>query len=302
MKNELPLVTVVIASYHHLAFLEEAVASVREQDYPSDKVELIIMDDASKDGSQDWIRKNQSKYNYTFVLRQKNRGLANNLNSALMMAHGSYFCVLASDDKWRSNKLSMQVAFLEERKDLVGVSGNAVKIDKNGDIYPDKYQRICPNGEWGFAEIMVRKHRLPTVNLVLRTDALKNAGGYNGKFKAEDHYILLRLSSVGGKFALLPEIMGEYRIHGSNTFSKALVMFNDLNAQLAEYKDHHLYTAAVKALRRVYFEQLSREHKMKALSILPDVIGSSKLFYKGVLHLLTPKSIMRYRQQQLVQS
>jgi alpha-1,3-rhamnosyltransferase len=277
---------VVIASYNHLAFLEEAVASVREQDYPSDKVELIIMDDASKDGSQDWIRNNQSKYNYTFVLRQKNRGLANNLNSALMMAHGSYFCVLASDDKWRSNKLSMQVAFLEERKDLVGVSGNAVKIDKNGEIYPDKYQRICPSGEWGFSEIMVRKHRLPTVNLLLRTVALKNAGGYNGKFKAEDHYILLRLSSLGGKFALLPEIMGEYRIHGSNTFSKALVM----------------YSAAVKALRRVYFEQLSREHKMKALSILPDVIGSSKLFYKGVLHLLTPKSIMRYRQQQLVQS
>lgn len=300
MNNQLPLVTVVIASYNHLSFIDQAVSSVRKQTYPAERIELIIMDDCSSDGSQEWIRSNASKYNYNFVLRSANKGLAHNLNAALMMSNGEYFCVLASDDYWAPEKLEKQIEFMQNHPELAGCSSNALRVNKDGVVFDPKHQRISDPGQWGFEDVMQRKHRLPTVNLLLKTETLKKSGGYNSKYKAEDHYIILKLSSQGGKFALLKDVHGYYRIHGNNTFSKTNIMYKDLLAQLQEYKDHRLFNTGIKSLRRVYFDLLSRENKLLALSLIPKIDWNNKLFFRGIIHLATPKPIIRYRNKLLL--
>ena len=55
----MPRISVVIPSYNHARFIEEAIASVVNQSYSD--LELIVVDDGSSDGSPDLIRKALSK-------------------------------------------------------------------------------------------------------------------------------------------------------------------------------------------------------------------------------------------------
>ena len=55
----MPRISVIIPSYNHARFIEEAIASVLDQSYFD--IELIVVDDGSSDGSSDLIRKALSK-------------------------------------------------------------------------------------------------------------------------------------------------------------------------------------------------------------------------------------------------
>lgn len=53
MKNEFPLVTIMIATYNSERILEKPLAAIRNQDYPQDRIEILIIDGGSEDGTRD---------------------------------------------------------------------------------------------------------------------------------------------------------------------------------------------------------------------------------------------------------
>ena len=61
--KDLPLVSVIISSYNHADYVEAAIESVLAQTYPN--VELLVVDDGSRDDSVARIRKLQEKYGYS---------------------------------------------------------------------------------------------------------------------------------------------------------------------------------------------------------------------------------------------
>jgi teichuronic acid biosynthesis glycosyltransferase TuaG len=108
------LVSIIMPSYNSRSFIEEAIKSVIIQSYQN--WELIIIDDCSKDGSWEIIRKyTQVDIRIKSVFLEKNGGAAKARNAGLAISKGKYIGFLDSDDIWSVDKLDVQIKFMEER-------------------------------------------------------------------------------------------------------------------------------------------------------------------------------------------
>ena len=132
-KSNQPLVSIVIPCYNHENFVQDCIQSVIEQTY--ENIELIIIDDGSKDNSvlkiQEMLEKCQNRFKQFEFRYRPNKGLSETLNESLEWCQGKYYSVLASDDQMFDNKTALQVAYLEKNKDCVGCFGGYQLIDEN---------------------------------------------------------------------------------------------------------------------------------------------------------------------------
>ncbi|MEW6426701.1 MAG: glycosyltransferase family A protein [Thermodesulfobacteriota bacterium] len=98
------LISVIIPTYNRVDFLPGAVASVLSQQA---RVELIVVDDGSTDGTADFLATLPSAVR---CLRQENRGPAAARNTGIRAARGDYLAFLDSDDRFQADKLTIQYA------------------------------------------------------------------------------------------------------------------------------------------------------------------------------------------------
>ena len=130
------LVSVVIPCYNHARYVKECIKSVIDQDFKN--IELIIIDDGSKDASVQVIEEMRGACEARFArfefIHRENKGVCNTLNQALEWCQGEYYAALASDDVWLTFKLKTQVEYLETHPEVVAVFGGVTLIDEHGNI------------------------------------------------------------------------------------------------------------------------------------------------------------------------
>ncbi len=120
------LVSVVIPSYNHSDYVRQAVESVLGQ--VGVEVDLIVIDDGSRDGSAQLLRNLLAEFGSFRLIARENRGLLHTLNEGLGLARGEFFCELASDDFLPPDSLSKRVSFLQERPECVAVFGDGYSV------------------------------------------------------------------------------------------------------------------------------------------------------------------------------
>lgn len=211
-----PLVSIVIPCYNHENFVQECIQSVIDQTYQN--IELIIIDDGSKDSSVKKIQEMVSKCTERFVRFEfryrSNKGLSATLNEAIEWCRGRYFSPLASDDLIAKDKIKQQVKFFESSPDeVLGVFGKAYNIDDNGKMG----KLIGMNAKKiFFKDLFVDGDYLITCTQLLLLENVKSIGFKDG-FILEDWYIYNRLLENGGYFLQTDEIYAYYRLHTTNT-------------------------------------------------------------------------------------
>ena len=99
--REMPLVSVITATYKNFDHLKETMLSVFHQDYPY--IEYIITDDGSVDFQKDMvheliIKENPKHVDFKLILNPENIGTVKNLNGAYKSAHGEYYINLSCGD------------------------------------------------------------------------------------------------------------------------------------------------------------------------------------------------------------
>ena len=108
------LVSIIIPVFNSAGFVNEAILSVKKQTYPY--WEIIIVDDCSIDETEQVIRKLCEKDEKIHYFRlAKNSGAAVARNLGIQKSKGKYIAFLDSDDKWVPDKLSTQIAVMEEK-------------------------------------------------------------------------------------------------------------------------------------------------------------------------------------------
>ena len=116
MKNN-DLVSVIIPVFNVYPYLIEALDSVIHQTY--DKLEIIIIDDGSTDGSGEICDEYSRQSHNIKVIHQENKGLSAARNVGLDMAHGEFIAFLDSDDKYHPDfVLFMKTVLDRENVDI----------------------------------------------------------------------------------------------------------------------------------------------------------------------------------------
>lgn len=107
----LELVSIIMPVYNAQRFVSESIESVLSQTY--NNWELLIIDDASIDGTQEAVKTFVKKYpNIYYEKLEKNSGVAIARNRALEKSKGTYIAFLDSDDLWAPEKLEKQINFM----------------------------------------------------------------------------------------------------------------------------------------------------------------------------------------------
>lgn len=127
---ERPLVSIVMPVYNTERFLRQAIDSVLHQTYRN--IELIVVDDCSKDNSLKILMEYQEKDSRVCVIKQeRNRGVAHARNTGIQLAKGEFIALLDSDDVWEKTKIDRQTSLM--KKDDADIAYCSLDfIDENG--------------------------------------------------------------------------------------------------------------------------------------------------------------------------
>ena len=129
MTERLPLVTALVPSYNHGRYIRERIESILEQTYP--EVELIVIDDASEDDSDQVIRDLQAKYGFKYIRNSRNSGTPFAAWERICaLAKGDYIWVCESDDVAEPEFLKSAVSRLRAKSDAVMFYSSSLIINE----------------------------------------------------------------------------------------------------------------------------------------------------------------------------
>jgi len=231
----MPEISVVIPSYNHAIYIEEAVTSVLNQTIGD--LELIVVDDGSTDHTL------QVLYGITDprmqIIAQENRGAHAAINRGLQKAKGAYLAILNSDDVYHPQRLEKALSALRANP-RAGFVGSFIEIiDNQGKSlgikhgYADCSPWPLENSERSFrsgtdlhAALLTENYWSTTSNFFFTRAVYQQVGDFRPLRYAHDWDYALRIANVTSPL-LLPEPLVKYRIHPSNTIreNRAAMIF-----------------------------------------------------------------------------
>lgn len=251
-------VTVLMPVYNGEKYLRQAIDSILEQTFLD--FEFLILNDGSTDRTMEIVESyNDSRIR--MVHNEKNMKLIFTLNKGINLARGKYIARMDCDDISLPERLTKQVAFMDEHPEVGILGGSIYIIDGNGKRkykvqYPTKHHVFC----WGLCFYCPVAH--PTV--MMRKEVIVSVGGYNNDMvHAEDYDLWYRLNRRTN-FANLKDVLLYLRKHEncvSETYSSihsensTKVNQKIVSGVLGEYVNFQL----IECIRKRKFES-SSEH------------------------------------------
>jgi glycosyltransferase involved in cell wall biosynthesis len=192
-----PEVSVVVTSYQQSPYLRECLESVRAQTFTD--WHLVVVDDASEDGSPDLIRDwvAETGVDAEVLVNEANVGVCESLNRALPRCRGRYLAYLGGDDSWAPTKLEHQVERIDGDGDAAVVYTDARVVDAEGDLLHESFMtmhELLPPAEGDVFQRLIRQNFMVASGVMYRTDAVREAGGWDPALSFEDWDLQLRIA------------------------------------------------------------------------------------------------------------
>jgi glycosyltransferase involved in cell wall biosynthesis len=209
-----PALTVVIPTRNRYGYLSEAIDSVRRQTFAA--WEVIVVDDASDDGSADRARQlvaEDSRFRLIPLDRHHERSAAR--NAGFEQARGQYVLFLDDDDLLTPRALETLSEALESDRTAVVAIGARRAFDPRGQARRAPHPRFRVRRKLTFELLLGWLTAWVAVpgQCLIRTDVLRAVGGWNQTLVGpEDQELLLRLTSERPAL-IVPGVVLEYRLH-----------------------------------------------------------------------------------------
>lgn len=195
-----PQITIVVIGYKHEAYIAQCLDSVAAQ---SIAVDLIIFDDASNDRTGEivtsWLDAHPRQQART-VFHERNRGLTSTLNEAVSMISTPYFAYIAADDWMTAERSEVQLHALEQAGLSAALAySDALRADEEGRLFEKTFAQTHPDVWKGASSTetfaaLLSMNWIPAPTVMIRTNAIREIGGYDSSIFYEDHDVYLRLA------------------------------------------------------------------------------------------------------------
>ncbi len=234
--TDAPLVSVVAPCFNAEKYLEEALRSIYEQDYPN--FEVIIVDDGSTDNSYAMLEQLQKVHGFQ-LYRQQNQGVSAALNFGLQHARGDYVATPDLDDIMLPHSLSVRAAYLDQHPEVGCVGALVIYIDSEGQ--ETKRQNGNRIRQLDFDYLLGNAYVCGAPVSLYRMEALRAAGFYDPEIKVQDFQMTLRIASQGYQIHKLPVLVTRYRRHPDNLSRRYKVLLDADLRTIAPYQSHPAY-------------------------------------------------------------
>jgi glycosyltransferase involved in cell wall biosynthesis len=216
--SPLPLVSAVVTAYNYERYIAEALESALAQDYPPERLEVIVVDDGSTDGTseiaQRYARDSGGVIRY---VRQDNAGLALATSRGIQEARGEFITLLDADDAWVRSRTRLLVDALHRNPAAGLVYGDMEVIDSDGCTLAASYLeevnqvplrgRVIPH--------LLQANFVMAPALMVRASLRDRFCPIPAFFEGQDYYIAIRAAEVS-EIDFVPAVVARYRRHGTN--------------------------------------------------------------------------------------
>ena len=182
----------VLIACNNDKFLLETLRSVRDQDFPSEKIELVLIESCYRVGSvhRDYIRDNFVNHQ---ILQCSAPGVVAARNLGLSAAVFDLVAILDADDRMKAGRIALQVKRFQRCPGLVALGGQIQFIDEIGKPFDGGHYHLS---DFILRLNMVTANPLAHPATMLLKSAVMAVGGYR-EGVPEDWDLCIRLSEVG---------------------------------------------------------------------------------------------------------
>ena len=211
-------VSVLIDTYNHERFIEQAIVSVLKQDFPESEREIIVVDDGSTDRTPEIVKKFEPRVR---LLRKENGGQASAFNAGIPECTGEIVAFLDGDDWWAPNKLKAVTSALADDASIGLVGHGITEMFSDGRWHTELVReapRFRIDSVKGARLFRLRKSFLGTSRMTMRSELLRKIGKVPEALRIEADEYLFTLAGVLSDVLVLRESLTFYRLHESNAF------------------------------------------------------------------------------------
>ncbi|HIK05672.1 MAG TPA: glycosyltransferase [Trichormus sp. M33_DOE_039] len=261
-------VSVIISNYNYARYLPRTIDSVLAQTYPD--IEIIVVDDGSKDDSRDVITQLQTKApDKIKAIFQVNQGQGGAFNAGFTAATGDIIAFLDADDVWKPEKVQ-RIVEVFNTSDVVGVMHHLDIIDADDNTINNASTQGAKLSE-DLAKVVLNTGNAwcfpPTSGLSYRREALEKVFPIDPiKWRIWADGCIIYCTAFLGKIKTLNENLGSYRIHGANNHigqgiatqeqeAKAQAGIEQTNRYINEFLERINYPARVDLSRNLQYRR-----------------------------------------------
>jgi len=214
-KNNLSFVSIIIPCRNEEKFIGKCLDSIIAQDYPKDKLEVLIVDGMSEDKTREIIRKYIQKYSFVKILDNPKRITPIAMNIGIKEAKGSYVLILSSHSKMGENFIQKNVSNLQKyHVDCIGGIIMTLPASKSLLSQSIALALSCFFGA-GNAYYRTGSKKLKFVDTVpfgcYKKEVFEKIGLFDEDLlRGQDAEFNARLKKMGGEILLVPEIVSYY--------------------------------------------------------------------------------------------
>jgi len=217
-------VSVIIPCRDEQDYIKFCLDSIIANDYPKEKLQVLVVDGMSEDGTRQIIKEYTQRHSNIFLLDNKKKITPSALNIGIKNAKSEIIIRADAHAKYAKDYISKCVRALE-RYDVDNVGGTMITLPRNDSIIGKAIVKVISN-PFGVGNSKFRTHsdNIIEVDTVFggcyKREIFDKIGLFNEKLKkGQDWELNNRLKQSGGKILLVPEIVSYYYARSSLNIS-----------------------------------------------------------------------------------
>ena len=215
--SELPLVSIVIPCRNEEVFIGRCLDSILANDYPTDRLEVLVIDGLSTDRTREIVARYVERYAFIKLLTNPRKVTSAALNLGIKHANGDLIMWMSAHATYNEGYISSCVKALE-RYDADNVGGITLSLPRNwsriGKAIAATFSHPLGSGNARYRMQVAEPTWVDTVfGGCYRREVFQRIGLFNEKLvRSQDVEFNVRLQKAGGRILLVPEAVAYYYI------------------------------------------------------------------------------------------